>query len=188
MRVGSRVARLTFLMWLVVLSGSVANAQGVTSVGPRRAWALGLSGGLWGSVPVDSKDPRPSGKAFDLSVERLVGVNRPGALAIRVQGGTGLGDAGRKPGFNYRRLVIGVVRTSTSASSAPFTVYWAAGGGAYRAASSRRSDTVGSVYGAFGLDVALGSGVTSIGAELQLQALDGGLYGTTSLSARLHFR
>jgi hypothetical protein len=144
---------------------------------------------VWGHVPTDSSDSRPNGKAFDVSVERRIGAaSDPGAPAIRVQIGRGAGGDGRQSGFDYRRVTIGLMRTFVSASQSPFSVYVAAGGGAYSVTSPVEHSTKPTAYGGIGLDVALGSSPASVGAEIQLQSIGGAIYGTTSLNARVHFR
>jgi hypothetical protein len=105
-----------------------------------------------------------------------------------VQLGSGEGGDGRKPGFDYRRVTVGLMRTFVGASRSPFSVYVAAGGGAYSVTSSVQRSTRPTVYGGIGLDVALGSSPLSIGAEVQVQSIGAAAYGTTSLSARLHLR
>jgi hypothetical protein len=116
---------------------------------------------------------------------RLGGGQSP--FSLRVETGRGEGAGGRQPGFDYTRVIVGIVRTLQSASAAPFTVYLAGGGGSYAVRTSLMHDTKASVFGAIGLDVRPGSSPISFGAELQVQTIGDGLYGTTSLQARLHF-
>jgi len=186
----SRVrATMMVVATIVAASARLACAQTPTAVDPRSGWAIGASPAIWAHVPTDSADVRPNGKAFDLSVERRLGAaTDPGAPAVRVQLGTGEGGNGRKPGFDYRRVTVGLMQTFVGASRSPFTVYVAAGGGAYRVTSPVESSTKPTVYGGIGLDVALGSSPVSVGAEIQIQSIGAGAYGTTSLNARLHFR
>jgi hypothetical protein len=174
---------------MLFVSARTACAQIPGAVDLRSGWAIGLAPGVWGHVPTDSSDSRPDGKAFDVSLERRIGAaSHPGAPAIRVQLGTGEGGDGRKPGFDYRRVTVGLIRTFVGASRSPFSVYVAAGGGAYRLTSSVERSTKPTVSGGIGLDVGLGSSPVSIGADVQVQTIGAAVYGTTSLSARLHLR
>jgi hypothetical protein len=174
---------------MLFVSARLACAQTPSAVDLRSGWAIGLAPGVWGHVPTDHSDSRPDGKAFDVSLERRIGAaSDPGAPAIRVQLGSGEGGDGRKPGFDYRRVTVGLMRTFVGASRSPFSVYVAAGGGAYSVTSSVQRSTRPTVYGGIGLDVALGSSPLSIGAEVQVQSIGAAAYGTTSLSARLHLR
>ena len=184
MSVPCRVA--VFLLTVFLMSGREAHAQTPGAPGPADGWVVAASLGGWDRVPTRSGDGHRYGTALDASIQRSLGPARGGAPAIRVQVGTGSGDGVREPGFNYTRLLIGLVRNVTSASQAPFTVYASGGGGAYAVRSPRGRDTKPSVYGAIGLDVALGSTPTSLGAEVQVQSIGGRLYGTTSLGVRLH--
>jgi hypothetical protein len=150
---------------------------------------IGVSAGVWDRVPTHSETGRHNGASTDVSLEcRLGSATHDGAPAIRVQIGKGAGQGVREPGFDYTRLLIGVVRKLTGASRAPFTVYVSAGGGAYELTSLGERRTKPSVYGAIGLDVALGSSPASIGAEEQVHTIGSVVYGTASVFARIHFR
>jgi hypothetical protein len=140
-------------------------------------------------VPTDSENGRHNGTAADVSIQRRLGsANDVEAPAIRLQVGTGSGEGAGQPGFNYTRLMVGVVRPFTGASRPPFAVYVAAGGGAYALTSPGARSTKASVYGAIGMDVSLGSSPASISAEVQVHAIGTGMFATTSIGARIHFR
>ena len=165
-----------------------ANAQATHPVDLRSGWAIGLAPAVWGHVPTDSADSRPDGKAVDFSLERRIGsASDPASPAVRVQVGKGEGGDGRKPGFDYRRVTVGLMRTFVGASESPFTVYVAAGGGGYSVTSAVEHRTKPTVYGGIGFDAALGSSPVSLGAEIQIQSIGTGVFGTTSLNARVHF-
>ena len=170
---------------LLTLVAGLARAD-TRRVYPSNAWAIGVFPGLWDGVPTASNQGRHNGTSIDFSVEgRIVRSDR--APAIRVQFGQGRGEGPGRPGFDYRRIMIGGTWKLTTASQEPFSVYAAAGAGAYNTASAVARETRPSVYGALGLDVRLGSSPLSIGAEIQVHTIGGALYGTTSLGARIHF-
>jgi hypothetical protein len=149
---------------------------------------LGVSAGVWDRVPTHSENGGHNGAATDVSLEcRLGSATHDGAPAIRVQIGKGAGQGVREPGFDYTRLLIGVVRKLTGASRAPFTVYVSAGGACVLTSPGERR-TKPSVYGAIGLDVALGSSPASIGAEEQVHTIGSVVYGTASVFVQIHFR
>lgn len=185
----SRLRATTLLVGVMLFfAARPASAQPTNPVDLRSGWAIGLAPAVWGHVPTDSTDSRPDGKAVDFSVERRIGsASDPAAPAIRVQLGKGDGGDGRKPGFDYRRMTVGLMRTLVGASRSPFTVYVAAGGGAYSVTSAVERSTKPMVYGGIGFDAALGSSPVTLGAEIQIQSIGTGVFGTTSLNARVHF-
>lgn len=153
---------------------------------PSNAWAIGVFPGLWESARTASDQGRHYGTAIDFSVERRL-VRSERAPTLRVQFGQGQGEGPGRPGFDYRRVMIGGTWKLTKPSQEPYTVYVAAGVGTYAMRSAVLRETRPSVYGALGLDVRLGSSPLSIGGELQVHTIGGARYGTTSFSARIHF-
>lgn len=175
------------LVIVVLLScRSIARAQ--AAIPNEAAFKVSVSAGLWDHVPTDSEQGRHPGDGFDVSLDGRLGRAAPGALSIRAELGTGSGTGLGRPGFDYRRLIVGAVRPFISASRQPFLVYLSGGGGAYVETSRGARRIEPSVYGAIGLDVVLGSSPVSLGAEVQVHTIGSGLYGTTSLTARLRVK
>jgi hypothetical protein len=184
-----RPATLALFVTVFMAWEGAAYAQAPSPATPASTWTIGVSAGLWDRVPTDRENGRHNGTAVEASVQRRLGsAHDAGAPAIRVQVGTGSGTGAGQPGFNYTRLMVGVVGPFTGASRPPFAVYVAAGGGAYALTSPGARSTKASVYGALGLDVSLGSSPASISAEVQMHAIGTGVFATTSLGARIHFR
>ena len=189
MKISARLATTLLSLWAPGLGGGAAYAQTAASPAvPVGAWTAGGSAGLWDRVPTDSEHGRRNGHAVDLLLQRRVGAAADaGASSIRVDVGRGRGAESGQPGFDYRRVLVGVERPFVSASRAPFHVYTAFGGGAYLERSPGVRSTKPSVFGALGMDVSLGSSPLSITAEAQLHSIGASLFGTTSLGTRVHF-
>ena len=177
-----RSVRVVLLVILLLITGSLAYAQPPARAGSLSTWSLGFSEGLWNRVPTGEQ--RHNGTAWDACLERRVGDGR--VRAIRFQLGTGLGEEPLEPGFNYSRLLLGIVRELTTASQPPFTVYIAAGGGVYALRLPAGHRERPSAYGSLGFDARLGKSPASLSAEIQVHTIGGGVYGTTSLGVRIH--
>jgi hypothetical protein len=111
----------TFVVCAAIGAGpAVACAQGSRHVTPVSAWTTGAFAGLWDRVPTRSETGRKNGAAFDATVQRRIGpALDAGASSIRLDVGRGTGTASREPGFDYRRLLVGLERPLTTASQPP---------------------------------------------------------------------
>jgi hypothetical protein len=182
MSISVHSVRALFFVTLVLAPGAVAYGQPPARAGSLSAWSLGVSPGLWNRVP--TSEGRRNGTAWDACLERRIGDGR--IRAIRVQLGTGAGEKPLEPGFNYSRLLLGIVREVTTASQPPFTVYVAAGAGVYELRSPAGRTERPSAYGSVGFDARLGKSPASISAEVQVHTIGSAVYGTTSLGVRIH--
>lgn len=155
---------------------------------------------MWGRLAVGPLDERTANLALDASVERRINRSREGGTAVRVQVGWG---RGRGPGFEYDRLMIGVLHDlwrSRDYSGLEYAVYIAGGGGAHsvtpanlsaglvRAGRSPSQGTQPSVFGAIGADGwVFGTRRAALRGEYQLYSIGSQIYGSMSLGVQLDF-
>ena len=202
MSFASHPSRPVIVAILVLVQSALAHAQApAPSSEPRSAWALGASAGLWGRLALGPRDEKTANLALDAGVERRINRSREGGTALRVQMGWG---RGRGPGFEYDRVMIGVLHDlwrSRDYSGLEYAVYIAGGGGAHvvtpvtnlstdlvRAGRSPSHGTRPSAFGAIGADGwVFGTRRATLRGEYQLFSIGHRIYGSMSLGVQLHF-
>jgi hypothetical protein len=92
--------------------------------------------------------------------------------------------------FDYRRVMVGAFRDfSIIPSPRPWAYIHLGGGlGAYRIDSPVVRLTSASLFVEGGFEVRLGPTPVTLGPDLQIHTLNGGLYSTTSIVARIRLR